>query len=119
MLGSLQAVYFATKAYMTSFSNVLWRELKDTGVTVTALVSGAMQTGFASTGGLLDTKLFANAVSSDAVAKDGYEGMLKGKLLLLDCWDGRSQSSNSFMEVIKSNQGQFMASKVNLSGSSH
>ena len=80
MPGPLQAVYYATKAYMTSFSNALWRELKDTGVTVTALMPGAMRTGFASAGGLSDTKLFANAVSPDAVAKDGYEGMLKGEL---------------------------------------
>ena len=80
MPGPLQAVYYATKAYVTSFSNSLWRELKDTGVTVTALMPGAMQTGFATTGGLSDTKLFANAVQPDAVAKAGYEGMLAGKL---------------------------------------
>ena len=80
MPGPLQAVYYATKAYVTSWSNALWRELKGTGVTVTALMPGAMRTGFASAGGLSDTRLFANAVSPDAVAKDGYEGMLKGKL---------------------------------------
>ena len=78
--GPLQAVYYATKAYVTSFSNALWRELKDTGVTVTALMPGAMKTGFANAGGLSDTKLFANAVDPFKVAKDGYEGMLKGKL---------------------------------------
>ena len=80
MPGPLQAVYYATKAYVTSFSNALWRELKDTGVTVTALMPGAMKTGFANAGGLSDTKLFANAVDPFKVAKDGYEGMLKGKL---------------------------------------
>lgn len=80
MPGPLQAVYYATKAYVTSWSNALWRELQGTGVTVTALMPGAMQTGFASTGGLSDTKLFANAVKPDNVAKAGYEGMLKGEL---------------------------------------
>ena len=80
MPGPLQAVYYATKAYVTSWSNALWRELKGTGVTVTALMPGAMQTGFAKTGGLSDTKLFANAVDPTKVAQDGYEGMLKGKL---------------------------------------
>ena len=80
MPGPLQAVYYATKAYVTSFSNSLWRELKDTGVTVTALMPGAMKTGFANAGGLSDTKLFANAVDPTKVAKDGYNGMLKGKL---------------------------------------
>ena len=65
---------------MTSWSNSLWRELKGTGVTVTALMPGAMQTGFANAGGLSDTKLFSNAVKPDGVAKAGYEGMLKGEL---------------------------------------
>lgn len=80
MPGPLQAVYYATKAYMTSFSNALWRELKDTGVTVTALMPGAMETGFAKAGGLDDTKLFAHAVSPRQVAEDGYAGMMAGRL---------------------------------------
>lgn len=80
MPGPLQAVYYATKAYVTSWSNALWRELQGTGVTVTALMPGAMQTGFADTGGLADTKLFANAVAPMAVAVAGYNGMLKGEL---------------------------------------
>ena len=71
-------MYYATKAYVTSWSNALWRELQGTGVTVTALMPGAMQT--AGAGGLSDTKLFSNAVDPAKVAKDGYDGMLKGKL---------------------------------------
>ena len=78
--GPLQAVYYATKAYVTSWSNALWRELKGTGVTVTALMPGAMQTGFANAGGLSDTKMFSNAVDPMAVAQDGYDGMMKGAL---------------------------------------
>ncbi len=78
--GPLQAVYYATKAYLTSWSNALWRELQGTGVTVTALMPGAMQTGFANAGGLADTQLFANAVKPDDVALAGYEAMLKGEL---------------------------------------
>lgn len=80
MPGPLQAVYYATKSYVTSWSNSLWRELQGTGVTVTCLMPGAMRTGFANAGGLSDTKLFANAVQPDNVARDGYEGMLKGRL---------------------------------------
>ena len=80
MPGPLQAVYYATKAYVTSWSNALWRELQDTGVTVTALMPGAMATGFANAGGLSDTKMFANAVDPTKVAQDGYDGMLAGKL---------------------------------------
>lgn len=80
MPGPLQTVYYATKAYITSWSNALWRELQGTGVAVTALMPGAMQTGFASAGGLSGTKLFSNAVDPAKVAKAGYDGMLKGKL---------------------------------------
>ena len=80
MPGPLQAVYYATKSYVTSWSNSLWRELQGTGVSVTALMPGAMRTGFASTGGRADTKLFVNAVDPTRVAQDGYNGMLKGKL---------------------------------------
>ena len=80
MPGPLQAVYYATKAYVTSWSNALWRELKGTGVTVTVLMPGAMQMGFANAGGLSDTKLFANAVDPMAVARAGYDGMTAGRL---------------------------------------
>lgn len=80
MPGPLQAVYYATKAYVTSVSNAIWRELKDTGVTVTALMPGAMQTEFANARGLSDTKLFSHAVDPKQVALDGYNGMLKGEL---------------------------------------
>ncbi len=80
MPGPLQAVYYATKAYVTSWSNALWRELQGTGVTVTTLMPGAMKTGFANAGGLSDTKLFANAVDPTAAAQAGYDGMLSGRL---------------------------------------
>lgn len=80
MPGPLQAVYYATKAYITSWSNALWRELKDTNITVTALMPGAMQTDFIRTGGLTDTKLFSKAVDPHLVAQYGYDGMLKGDM---------------------------------------
>lgn len=80
MPGPLQAVYCATKAYVTSFSNAVWQEIKDTGVTITTLMPGAMDTGFAKASGMSNTKLFSKTVSPVGVAKDGYEGMLKGKL---------------------------------------
>ncbi|WP_034285488.1 SDR family NAD(P)-dependent oxidoreductase [Schaalia suimastitidis] len=81
--GPLQAVYYATKAYVTSWSNALWREVQGTGVTVSCLMPGAMQTGFATAGGLDDTKLFANAMSPTKVAQEGYDGMLQGKINII------------------------------------
>lgn len=80
MPGPLQAVYFATKAYVTSFSNAIASELESTNITVTALLPGATETGFAQTAGMEKTALFKNAFSARSVAETGYEGMLKGKL---------------------------------------
>ena len=80
MPGPLQAVYFATKAYVTYFSNAISEELHDTDVTVTALLPGATETEFAKTSGMDKTNLFKKTVSAYTVAKDGYDGMIAGKL---------------------------------------
>lgn len=78
--GPLQAVYYATKAYVTSFSNALAEELRDTNVTVTALMPGATETEFAGTSGMDRTTMFSSTASARSVAEDGYDGMLAGKL---------------------------------------
>ena len=78
--GPLQAVYYATKAYVTSFSNAIAEELHDTNITVTALLPGATETEFAATSGMDKTELFKNTFSAREVALDGYDGMLAGKL---------------------------------------
>ena len=78
--GPLQAVYYATKAYVTSFSNALAEELYDTEVTVTALLPGATETEFGRTSGMDRTELFKKTASAHSVALDGYNGMLAGKL---------------------------------------
>lgn len=80
MPGPLQAVYYATKAYVTSFSNAISEELYDTNITVTALLPGATESEFAKTSGMDKTSLFAKTSSAYAVASAGYEGMLAGKL---------------------------------------
>lgn len=80
MPGPLQAVYFATKAFVTSFSNALTEELRGTNITVTNLMPGATDTGFAKTSGLEKSELFKNSYTAHSVAKAGYEGMLKGKM---------------------------------------
>ncbi len=78
--GPLQAVYYATKAYVTSFSNAIAEELHDTNITVTALLPGATATEFASTASMDNTDLFDSAASARSVAATGYEAMLAGKL---------------------------------------
>nr|WP_298050857.1 SDR family oxidoreductase [uncultured Lachnoanaerobaculum sp.] len=100
MPGPLQAVYYATKAYLTSVSNAIWRELKGTGVTVTALMPGAMQTGFIQAGGLDKTPLFAHAVDPMAVAMAGYVGMLKGKLNVISGLAGVQKLGYPLMPIM-------------------
>ncbi len=80
MPGPLQAVYYATKAYVTSLGNAIWQEVKGTNVTITTLMPGAMDTGFAKAADMRNTPLFSKMVSPVDVAKAGYEGMLKGKM---------------------------------------
>lgn len=83
MAGPLQAAYYATKAYVTSFSNAIAEELYDTNVTVTALLPGATETEFAKTSGMDKTNLFENTFSARSVAEDGYKAMLDGKLNII------------------------------------
>lgn len=77
--GPLQAVYFATKAYVLSLSQGLAGELMDTNVTSTALCPGAVDTEFAEQASLEGTDLFKSAKSSRSVAEFGYNAMMKGK----------------------------------------
>ena len=80
MPGPLQAVYFATKAYVSFLSNALSEELSDTNITVTNLMPGATATEFAKTAKLDGTDLFQKSASARKVAEEGYEAMLRGKL---------------------------------------
>ncbi len=57
MPGPLQAVYFASKAYVTSFSNAIAGELFDTNITVTNLMPGATETGFGAISGMDKTQI--------------------------------------------------------------
>ncbi|WP_445354907.1 SDR family NAD(P)-dependent oxidoreductase [Microbulbifer sp. EKSA008] len=79
--GPLQAVYYATKAYVTSFSQALAEELKGTGVTVTALCPGAVATGFVAAGDLQGVDIWKNARSAESVARCGYQAMERGDLV--------------------------------------
>ena len=76
----MQAVYFATKAFVTSFSNAIAEELYDTNVTVTNLMPGATETDFGATSGMDKTDLFKTTANAASVAKAGYDAMIDGKL---------------------------------------
>lgn len=83
MPGPLQAVYFASKAYVTSFGNALSEELRGTGVTVTTLLPGATESEFGRVSGMDKTPLFNKTASARSVAEAGYKAMLSGKLNVL------------------------------------
>lgn len=75
-----ETVYGATKAFVRSLSQGLREELKETGVTVTALMPGATETEFFHRAGADDTKLGASEKDDPAdVAKDGFEALMTGK----------------------------------------
>lgn len=97
MPGPLQAVYFATKAYVTFFSNAISEELHDTKITVTTLMPGATETEFAKTSGMDETGLFDKTVSARSVAQDGYDGMIAGKI---DVVSGLTFSQKIMMKAI-------------------
>lgn len=106
MAGPLQAVYYASKAYVLSFSNAIAQELHDTNVTVTALLPGATETEFAKTSDMSNTPLFAKTVGPHDVAKDGYDAMLKGEL---DIIAGVTASQRVMMGMLR-----FMPKKLML-----
>jgi len=77
----LLSVYAATKAFVLSFSAALSNELKDTGVTITALLPGATDTDFFHKAQQEDTVTYReNELASPAeVARDGYDALMKGE----------------------------------------
>ena len=83
--GPLMAVYYATKAYVISFSEAIANELKDSGVTVTCFCPGATHTGFAKRAGNDKSRLFKQlgAMNADKVALDGYRALMEGRTLAI------------------------------------
>jgi short-subunit dehydrogenase len=85
MPGPGMAVYYASKAYVLSFSEALSAELAPFGVSVTALCPGPVPTGFqarAGFGGAMNAVRHI-ALSSPQVARAGYDGMMAGKRVVL------------------------------------
>lgn len=78
--GTYQAIYNGTKSFLHSFSFALRAELKDTGVTVTALMPGATETEFFERADLMDTKVGQSKKDDPAdVAKTGFEALMSGQ----------------------------------------
>ncbi|MGM3307907.1 SDR family NAD(P)-dependent oxidoreductase [Anabaena sp. WFMT] len=83
--GPLMAVYFATKAYVLSFSEAIANELEGTGVTVTVLCPGSTVSAFHERTGMADSKLVKGQKMMDAktVAQIGYDALMEGKTIVI------------------------------------
>lgn len=79
--GPLMSVYYATKAFVLSFSQALDEELRHSKVTVTCLCPGATATNFADTAGVSNTRVFnpIGVATADEVARYGYAAMMRGE----------------------------------------
>jgi short-subunit dehydrogenase len=83
--GPLMAVYYATKAYVVSFSVALAHELKGQGVSVTALCPGPTATRFQERARMGNIRFLTDHFRMNArrVAREGLEGMRRGKTLVI------------------------------------
>ena len=83
--GPLMSVYYATKAYVLSFSEGLYEELKGTGVSTTALCPGPTESGFQKAAQMSDVPLL-NAMkipTSKEVAEYGYDALMKNQAVAI------------------------------------
>jgi hypothetical protein len=98
--GPTMAVYYATKAYVLSFSEAIDNEVSDKGVTVTALCPGATESGFQASAAMEESNLEKGKKlpTSKEVAEYGYVAMLKGKTVAI----------HGFMNWILANSVRFM-----------
>lgn len=81
--GPGMAVYYASKAYVLSFSEALHEELKPDGVRVSALCPGPVATGFQARAGIAAAKLGPGLLSARATAQAGYDGLRAGRRIIV------------------------------------
>jgi short-subunit dehydrogenase len=82
--GPHHAVYYATKAYVLSFTEALAEEVRGSGVRVSCLAPGPTDTGFAAQAGAAGSRLFQRGVmDAGRVARAGHDGLRRGKTLVI------------------------------------
>ena len=89
--GPLMSVYYATKAFVLSFTEALSVELEGTGVHISALCPGPTRTGFARAAHLGRSGLFSNLPVADAtdVAHYGVSQLFAGKVIAVPGWSNK------------------------------
>ncbi|OWU64987.1 MAG: short-chain dehydrogenase, partial [Armatimonadetes bacterium Cent15-Ar3] len=84
MPGPYMATYYASKAYVLSFSEALAEELKGTGVNVTCLCPGPTKTGFQNAAKMENSKLMTgNFMAPEPVVRAGYQALMSGKTVVI------------------------------------
>lgn len=89
--GPYMTVYYATKAYVLSFSEGLAEETSESNVSVTCLAPGPTRTAFADKAEMEDTQLFkwGSSMTPEAVAEVGYEAFRREKALTIPGWPNK------------------------------
>lgn len=89
--GPVMAVYYATKAFVISFSEALAEELRGSGVTVTCLCPGPTITEFQKRSGMEDTQMFAAPLLMlpAPVALAGHRALRRGKVMAVPGWTNK------------------------------
>lgn len=89
--GPFMAVYYASKAFVNSFTEALAYELRGTGVTATVSCPGATATEFASLAGNDRSKLFkGGAADAASVAREGFDAMMAGRPMVVHGWRNKT-----------------------------
>jgi hypothetical protein len=113
--GPGMAVYYATKAFVLSFSEALWEEARGTGVTVSALCPGPTASEFGEISGLEDRLLFriARPMPAKDVADIGWRGFLAGRRVVVTGWQNKVTAAGTkfvprrvLLPVIRRLQGE-------------
>jgi len=83
--GPLQSVYHATKAFIDSHTTALATEMKDSGITITALLPGPTETDFFNKAQMTESKMVKEGSLADAakVAADGYKALMNGESYII------------------------------------
>ena len=96
--GPWQAVYHATKAFVLSFTTAVREEVKDSGVTITALMPGVTDTDFFNKAGMNDSKAVQDkgAMADPAdVAKAGYDALMAGEDRVIAGFKNKNRGKHS------------------------
>ena len=95
--GPLQAVYHATKAFISTFTEAIQEETKETGVTITKLLPGPTDTDFFHKADMEEAKMVKEGSKDDPakVAKDGYEALMSGELEVISGFKSKAMVAAS------------------------